>query len=141
MSVWVSRLALTGEWADELLPPLTYRGSHIIPSRDGERGGSVDTAHLPGFITRNGLDDAGDGEDAPWWPFLRLSVRPAQHPDMATFRRLMGLADKLEVTDPQLAVDVRAAAKPEDTVILDAEQVAALIDDLTNWRSNVGEQQ
>lgn len=31
--------------------PLRYDGSHILPSGDGPRAGSVDLAEIPGFIT------------------------------------------------------------------------------------------
>lgn len=142
MSVWCSRLSMDDVWHDELPPPLVYVASHVIPSRDGQRGGSVDTAHLPGFITRDGRDDGNPGDEArPWWPFLRLSVSPAQRPDVAAWRRLTALADRLAATDPELATDVRTAADHEDTVILDVDQVDALIADLTEWRANVGEQQ
>lgn len=141
MSVWCSRLGLSDDWPDERPAPIIYRQSHVIPSADDPRGGSVDLAHLPGFITRDGRDNGTpDDEDRPWWPFLRLSVRPAQHPNLAAYRRLLDLAQRLDVDDPQLAADIRACADPEDTVILDVDQVDALIADLTEWRANAGEQ-
>lgn len=110
MSVWCSRLVMDGE-PGESPAPLVYVASHVIPSANGARGGGVDTAHLPGFITRDGRDNGTpDDEDRPWWPFLRLSVRPS------------GAADDAE-----------------DTVVLDAAQVDALIADLTDWRANADE--
>jgi hypothetical protein len=76
MSVWVSRLIFDSLWPDETGPsPIQYRESHVIPTADDPRGGQVHTAHLPGFITRDGRDNGTPGdEDHPWWPFLRLSV-------------------------------------------------------------------
>lgn len=75
MSVWVSRLISDADgFPDERPGPVAYRQSHVIPSADDPRKGSLHTAHVPGFLTRDGYDDAGDGEDRPWWPFLRLSL-------------------------------------------------------------------
>lgn len=139
MSVWASRGALADDGLGEQ-PPLRYGGSHIIPSLDGVRGGRVDTAHIPGFITRDGQDNGTDDEEEPWWPFLRLSVTPAQRPTFSAYQRLVGLADRLAVTDLQLAQDVRLAALGEDTVVLDVVQVDALLADLTRWRAGVGRQ-
>lgn len=51
--------------------PLVYEGSHILPADDDRRGGSVDVAVIPDFITRDGRDDA-QGEGLKDW--LRLSV-------------------------------------------------------------------
>jgi hypothetical protein len=51
--------------------PLVYEGSHILPSDDDQRGGSVDVAGIPDFITRDGRDDA-QGTGLKDW--LRLSV-------------------------------------------------------------------
>lgn len=52
--------------------PLVYHGSHVLPSEDGERGGSVDLALIPSHITRDGRDD--QPEDEKPWPFLRFGV-------------------------------------------------------------------
>lgn len=51
--------------------PLIYRGSHVLPSDDDPRGGSVDLACIPDHITRDGRDDAPEGALKDW---LRLSV-------------------------------------------------------------------
>lgn len=52
--------------------PLVYQGSHVLPLVTDERGGDIDIASIPGFITRDGRDNGGD-EDRPW-PFLRFGV-------------------------------------------------------------------
>lgn len=140
MSVWGSRWCSDAEGFDDEKPgPIKYQGSHVLPRPDSERGGSIDTAHIPGFLTYDGYDDAGDGEPLPWWPYLRLSVRPAQRPSFEAWRRITAHATVVAKSDPELAVDIQAAADCEDTVILDLAQVDALIADLTEWRANVKE--
>lgn len=53
--------------------PIYYQGSHILPTDEDRRDGSVDVAAIPGFIQRDGRDlDDEDGETV--WPWLRLSV-------------------------------------------------------------------
>jgi hypothetical protein len=52
--------------------PITYLGSHILPSQDSERSGIVSLALIPSHITRDGRDDQPDDEQP--WPYLRLSV-------------------------------------------------------------------
>lgn len=95
------------EYGDTYPQPYIYRESHVLPHADDPRGGMLDLAYIPGFITRNGLDV--DGEQDPTcenegvWPFLRMSLRPAGWPD------------------------------GEDTIVLDRDQVAALRDELTDW--------
>jgi hypothetical protein len=51
--------------------PIVYEGSHVLPSDEDRRGGYVDIAAIPDFITRDGRDDA-QGEGLKDW--LRLSV-------------------------------------------------------------------
>lgn len=140
MSVWCTRLSSDADdFPGDGPGPLIYHGSHIIPTADGERGGGVDTAHLPAFISRDGY--GADEEDGlSWWPYLRLSVTPVQRPGLAAYKRLRALADRLEAEDPQLAADVRLAADMEDTVVLDLPLVDALIADLTEWRAGVNEE-
>jgi hypothetical protein len=53
--------------------PILYRGSHILPSEEDERGGSVQLAEVPGYITRDGRDDGPEDGVTPW-PYVRLSV-------------------------------------------------------------------
>jgi len=62
----------------KLHAPIVYKGSHVLPSMDDERGGSVDLALIPGFIQREGRDaerpDNDESSDFPAWPFLRFGV-------------------------------------------------------------------
>lgn len=78
ISIWCSDLhiGMIGVDDPDDPGPYLYHGSHIFPSSDGERGGMVDTAHIPGFLTATGYDP--DGEDGPIPPWLRLSLNPAQ---------------------------------------------------------------
>lgn len=55
--------------------PIVYRGSHILPSDDDERGGMVMLALIPSFINRTGDDGPEDEAPLPW---LRLSGRVQQ---------------------------------------------------------------
>lgn len=48
--------------------PIIYEGSHVLPSDTDPRGGGIDVAAIPDFITRDGCDDEGP------WDWLRLSV-------------------------------------------------------------------
>lgn len=89
--------------------PYVYRESHVLPTRDDPRGGSVDLGSIPAFLTRDGYDDGAD--DGACWPYLRVSVRAAERPDGAV----------------------------EDTVVLDRRQVVALRDELTGWLARVDE--
>lgn len=59
--------------------PIQYQGSHILPSDDDPRDGSVSLCMIPGFIERDGraLADAG-ADDRPCWPWLRLSMNTEQ---------------------------------------------------------------
>lgn len=52
--------------------PLVYRGSHVLPSDNDERGGWVDIASIPYHITRDGRDDRDESEGP--WPYLRFGV-------------------------------------------------------------------
>lgn len=49
--------------------PLVYQGSHILPSADDARGGGLEFAGIPDFITRDGRDDAPEGELKDWIRF------------------------------------------------------------------------
>lgn len=51
---------------------IRYRGSHILPTEDDPRGGSIGLALIPPHITRDGRDDQ-PGDGAPW-PWLRLHL-------------------------------------------------------------------
>lgn len=140
MSIWCSRICLGDDVFPEESPaPIVYQRSHVLPRPGDARGGSVDTAHIPGFLTYDGYDDAGDGEEFPWWPYLRLSVRPERALSFEAWKRLKALTDT--GTDLHLAKDIGDALTDHDadTVVLDLAQVDALIDDLTEWRANVRE--
>lgn len=163
MSIWCTRIVLSSDHCcqdcDEDGPaPITYRGSHILPSDDDPRGGILDTASIPPWITRDGRCVLGcdtttcctnsdlrspcceDGDGGPYWPWLRLAVRPEQRPTHAQWTLLHSHACHVEAEHPDLAAAIRAAADAEDTIILDAAQVDALIADLTGWRANVDEE-
>jgi len=61
-------------------PPLVYKGSHILPRMDNPRGGSLDLAHICGFISREGPAHDGDQGDAEeYWPYLRVSLNDPWH--------------------------------------------------------------
>ncbi len=96
---------------DDYPPPLIYRESHVLPSSDDPRGGTLDLAYIPGFITRDGRDIDGeldpDCENEGVWPFLRVSLCPG--------------------------VTAATVDYPQDTVVLDRDQVAALRDELSDW--------
>jgi hypothetical protein len=51
----------------ELGSPWVYQGSHVLPSADDRRGGSIDVAAIPDHITRDGRDEGPHD-------WLRLSV-------------------------------------------------------------------
>lgn len=56
--------------------PILYRGSHVLPSDDDPRHGSVYVCAIPGFIEREGrpaVDGETEAEDRVH-PWLRLSV-------------------------------------------------------------------
>ena len=53
--------------------PIRYRGSHVLPSGDDERGGELSLAEVPGHVTRDGRDDGPEDGVTPW-PFVRLSL-------------------------------------------------------------------
>lgn len=111
MSVWCSGLSFAEPpWDDDNHhgAPIIYRQSHILPSAEDPRGGHLDLAHIPAFLTRDGYDDGP--EDGDVWPFLRMSLRSAQ------------MTDDLWV---------------EDTVVLTHPQVEALRDELTDWLGRV----
>lgn len=83
--------------------PIIYQGSHVLPSDDDPRGGSIDLGLIPSFISRDGYDEAKEDEEPR--PWLRVSLRA----DPSTYGGY------------------------EDTVILDASQVRSLIQELGSW--------
>lgn len=72
MSVWGTILDLEN---GEDGPPYAYQGSHILPSEEDLRDGTVQLAEVPSHITRDGRDD--QPEDGAPWPWMRLSVNQA----------------------------------------------------------------
>lgn len=72
--------------------PIAYQGSHVLPSDDDPRGGTVDVAAIPDFITRDGRDDAR-GEGLKDW--LRLSVYADGDAVVLTRRHVRLLRDTL----------------------------------------------
>lgn len=105
MSIYASMPGVDDE--EPCGPPWVYQGSHILPSEDDPRGGTIDLAHIPSHITRDGRDDQPE-DDKPW-PWLRLGVvedgvvidvviNPAQARHLAD--QLTGWADWAEGNPP-----------------------------------------
>lgn len=108
MSIYCSRLSMGSSWPDDTLPPpIAYLGSHVRILPDAWRYGTVHTAHIPPWCAHDVTDPESVDEDGPPVPYLRLSV------------------DGYNWRDPE--------ADASADVVLDAEQVAALRDDLTRW--------
>lgn len=57
-----------------LCGPIIYQGSHVLPSNEDRRGGSLGFGEIAGDITRDGRDDGPEDEDQPW-PYLRVTMR------------------------------------------------------------------
>jgi hypothetical protein len=57
-------------------PPLKYQGSHVMPTEDDHRDGSVFLCAIPAFVPYNraGVEDYPDGVEDQVLPWLRLSV-------------------------------------------------------------------
>lgn len=77
MSIYGSFGGFDDDGEDERQPPLVYRGSNIVPRITDKRGGSLDLAHIAGFITRDGNDGVSDS--IPYWPYLRVSLLDPWH--------------------------------------------------------------
>jgi len=56
---------------DHLDAPIVYEGSHILPSNEDRRGGSVEVAAIPNHIERHDRPELPDGALKDW---LRLGV-------------------------------------------------------------------
>lgn len=143
MSLYCS-FGMFGVDPEDYPAPLVYQGSHVMPTTDSPRGGSVDLGYLPGFITHEGRDRAGtpgdQAGDEGVWPWLRLSVAPVQPPavqrrlDRKAWRYGLVLRAHRVLRLRRLGVGYPGGwAWPADTVILDRDQVVALRDALTDW--------
>jgi len=53
--------------------PLIYRQSHVLPKPDDPRGGSLELASIPAFITRTDYDETKE-DGTGCWPYLRVSM-------------------------------------------------------------------
>lgn len=95
---------------DDYDGPIVYEGSHILPSNDDRRGGSVYVCGIPDHITRDGRDDAPEGALKDW---LRLSVHNV---------------DSTEQYEGKPYVKAGDAA-----VVLTRRQVERVRDTLTGW--------
>lgn len=75
MSIYASLPAPNDDGADG---PIVYRGSHVLPESDHQRGGWVDIALIPGHVRywreHPGADLAGEPIDAAPDPYLRFGV-------------------------------------------------------------------
>lgn len=74
MSIYGTDLAFGG-FDDTDPAPLVYRGSHVLPEDDGERGGELQFASIGGFVgdgTREPLDLDCNSDEL--WPWLRVST-------------------------------------------------------------------
>lgn len=95
---------------EELDAPIVYEGSHVLPSDNDRRGGSVEVAAIPDHITRDGRDDASEGALKDW---LRLSVDSLD--SIKTYK------------------DAPYVSGGSATVVLTRNQVERLRDTLTAW--------
>lgn len=57
---------------EHLGAPWVYQGSHLTPTHDGPREGSIGLAVIPSHITADARDD--QPSDGPPWPWLRLNL-------------------------------------------------------------------
>lgn len=86
--------------------PILYQGSHVTPTIEDPRGGSIDLATIPPHISPRGI--AHDEEQATRWDFLRFGfVLPAE---------------KSTVEGMYVA-----------ECLLDRDQITELRDELTKW--------
>ncbi len=80
VSIYATAVALDGV---EEPAPIVYQGSHVLPSDDDARDGSLLLCQIPGFISRTDRVLCGDDEQCGKpdsvccdrvWPYLRLSL-------------------------------------------------------------------
>lgn len=115
MSIWATRTVFDGSWGGDR-PPIVYQGSHVMPAPGSPRGGLLDTATIPSDI---GADGRGEGEEdgAPVGGYVRLAI-----------------AERIVTTQDAQPGEIAGTAPGMQTVILDRDQVRALIDDLLSSR-------
>jgi hypothetical protein len=101
------KLCSCGAWRNQ---PIVYEGSHVLPSDDDRRGGTIELAEIPQHIAREGRNDAPEGALKDW---LRLGVWSG------------------ESTEQHNGAPYVAAG--DATVILTREHVTELRDALTGW--------
>jgi hypothetical protein len=101
----------------ELGSPWVYQGSHVLPAVSDPRGGSVDVAAIPAFISRDGRDDGHEGTLKDW---LRLSVD-----SLGSYTEYEG--------KPYVPAG-------RSVVVLDRMQVRVLRDTLTMWLEREAEE-
>lgn len=143
MSVYCSFCCLDGDEPD-WPAPIIYRKSHVLPTPESSRGGSLNLGHIPGFITCDGRDRTGatntESDDEGVWPYLRVTVSPVQ-PQVEQRRlqrkkRLYSLVLRAVIKLRRRFGDRVPLPRwqwPEDTVVLDRDQVEQLRDALSEW--------
>lgn len=133
---------------EDLDAPIIYQGSHILPSENDKRGGSIDLALIPSHITREGR---GDGpEDEIPWPYLRVGMHNEQsdtrYSPPVVYRK-PGSAGKPWYKSWKFWKTLRGAGQfflrrgidypyiraGNSTVVLTRPQVERLRDSLTEW--------
>ncbi len=149
MSIYCSGLGFGSDgWAEQPADaPIVYRKSHVLPSMIDPRGGTLELATIPPWITRDGRclagrhcdptdDHAGCCEyqqQRTHWPYLRVALQTSEYPDGEEWAELCNLAESVEIDNKKTANLLRRVAAPEYTIILDRNQVTALRDTLTEW--------
>lgn len=108
MSIYASGFSIGDNWDEDPEPaPLIYLGSHILPTPDSPRGGSLHCSHIPDHITRGTPGEPGyEGDGLK--DYMRVGVSEQQRPNLNQYP---GSGD----------------------VLLDREQVLRLRDYLTWW--------
>ena len=91
--------------------PIVYEGSHVLPSDDDRREGSIDLALIPGHIEREGRPAVS--EWSPPHPWLRLGIYTASSREQYEGKPYV--------------------SGGHATVVLDRRQVEQVRDTLTEW--------
>lgn len=72
MSIYVTILSFDADSDEGAVAPLVYRGSHILPSADSERGGWLELASIPSHCSADGQSLVD---------FMRFDVSPNEDGD------------------------------------------------------------